>query len=588
MTKQYDEEFLHNMRHTLAHLLAAAVRDLYPGAKNAIGPSIEHGFYQDFDLGGHKISDDDLPKIEQKMRELLKQWTAFERREVTSEEAKEEFAWNEYKTELIDEFAGEGKSLTFYTVGGFVDLCRGGHLERPAQELPAAGFTLDRVAGAYWRGDEKNPMLTRIYGLAFASKQELDAYRERMEAAKQRDHRKLGKELDLFTFSPLVGAGLPLWTPKGTVLRTKLQEALSVISQKYDMLPVTIPHIAKRALYKTSGHAEKFGDELIEVVSHYDTFVMKPVNCPHHIQIYKSKPHNYRNLPLRYMESTMQYRDEKPGEIGGLTRVRSITVDDGHIFCRVDQIKEESKRIAHIIEEFYTGLGLFGNHWVSLSVRDPKTPEKYIGLPEDWDSAERMLQEISDELGLEAKRREGEAALYGPKLDYIFKDSLGREWQLATIQIDFAMPKRFELSYTDTNGEERVPVILHRAILGSYERFLAILIEHFAGKFPLWLSPVQVKILPIADRHTEYAADVAKQLKSAGYRIELDDRQESVGKKIRNAQLEHVPYMLVVGDKEIEAKQVAVRSRDEGDLGVESVEQFIERLKQAPNPLARP
>lgn len=552
--------------------------ELYPSAKLTLGPAIENGFYYDIDFGNKVPGKEDLSKIEKKMKELLPSWTDFDKKVANQQGALDLYRDNPYKKELIDDISEKGEPITLYTSGGFTDLCRGGHVENPAKEIDARAFKLTHVAGAYWRGDEKNKMLTRIYGLAFETAKELEAYEAQVEEAKKRDHRKLGKELDLFSFSEMVGAGLPLWSPRGTVLRNELQNRLLEISKRYGMLPVTIPHIAKRKLYETSGHAAKFGDELIRVVSHYDEFVMKPVNCPHHTQIYASRPRSYRDLPLRYMESTMQYRDEKPGEIGGLTRVRSITVDDGHIFCTPDQIKEEAKKIAHIIEEFYTSLGMFGNHWVSLSVRDPQTPDAYIGEPSDWEKAEQMLQSVSDELKLDAKRVEGEAAIYGPKLDYMFKDSLGREWQLGTIQIDFAMPKRFELEYTNESGEKSTPVMIHRAILGSYERFLAILIEHFAGAFPLWLSPVQVKVLPIGEAHHEYAEEVFKALQEAGIRAEMDDSGESLGKKIRGAKVEKVPYFLVIGDNEVKNNQVTLEGRDEGKVGEMSSDDLIKRL----------
>ncbi len=569
---------LEAMRHSLAHVLAIAVLDMFPEAKLGIGPATSDGFYYDFELPRTLIPED-LPLLEKKMRHVIKQNLKFELESVAPKEAVDRLktAKQPYKVELAEEFAGEGKELTFYHTGDFSDLCRGGHVESTKS---IGAFTLTSIAGAYWRGDETRPMLQRIYGVAFATTEELEKYLRQRDEARARDHRKLGKELDLFTFSDLVGAGLPLFTPRGTVLRDELQRSLREISLKYGMQPVAIPHIAKRELYETSGHAAKFGDELLRVESHYGEFVMKPVNCPHHTQIYASQARSYRDLPLRYMESTAQYRDEKPGEIGGLTRVRAITVDDGHIFCRVDQIKEEASSIAKIIEEFYSNLGLFGDHWVSLSVRDPKTPDAYIGDDADWQQAEQMLAELSDELKLGAKRMEGEAALYGPKLDYMFRDALGNERQLATIQIDFAMPRRFNLTYADSDGTERNPVIIHRAILGSYERFLAILIEHFAGAFPLWLAPEQVRVLPIADRHNNYAQGVVKTLRGSGIRVELDDRAESIGKKIRSAEMMKVPYMLVVGDAEEKSKQVAVRRLGEGDQGAVSLESLSEQLSK--------
>ena len=570
------KENISHQRHSLAHLLAAAVLEIYPDAKPTIGPAIDNGFYYDFEFS-EAISDKDLPVIQNKMESLLKSWTKFTKIDSDITNAQERYQDNPYKLELIKEIESKGEPLTLYQAGDFIDLCRGGHIEDMTSIKPKS-FCLDRVAGAYWRGDANNKMLTRIYGLAFTTAKELEDYLQQRAEATKRDHRRIGKELDLFTFSDLVGSGLPLFTPKGTVIRNALQQKLLTISKKYGMQPVTIPHIAKRELYEASGHAQKFGDELIKVISHYDEFVMKPVNCPHHTQIYASNPRSYRDLPLRYMESTMQYRDEQPGEISGLTRVRAITVDDGHIFCRIDQIKEEAKNIAKIIEEFYSSVGLFGNHWVSLSVRDSKQLEKYIGDEDGWKQAETTLQEISDELSLKATRVEGEAAIYGPKLDYIFKDSLGREWQLATIQIDFAMPERFGLEYTDKDGSKKTPVMIHRAILGSYERFMAILIEHFAGAFPVWLAPVQAIILPVSAKHRDYAEAAFQQLKEKDIRVELDTDDTTLGKKIRAAKQQKIPYLIIIGDKEIESGQLTIEQRDDDEALSLTTEEFIKLI----------
>jgi threonyl-tRNA synthetase len=575
-----DQEKLSPLRHSTAHLLAAAVLELYPGAKRAIGPSIETGFYYDFEFPENvKISEEDLPKIEAKMAEILKNWNSIEGREVSVEEAKGVFKDEPYKLELIEDFSKDGKTLTIYKSGHYEDLCKGGHSEDPSKEIGA--FKLLSLAGAYWKGSEKNKMLTRIYGTAFTTQKELEEYLVQVEEMKKRDHRKLGRELDLFTFSELVGAGLPLFTPKGTFIKMALQEALLEISKPYGYSMVSIPHIAKIDLYKTSGHAQKFGDELFKVISHYDEeFVMKPVNCPHHTQIYQSRPRSYRDLPLRYMESTMQYRDEKPGEIGGLTRTRGFTVDDAHLFITVDQIEEEVKNICHIIREFYKGLGMWGKHWVSLSVRDHSDFSKYVGEEADWDKAEAMLEKIANELELGAKKVEGEAAIYGPKLDFMFTDSLGRERQLATVQLDFAMPKRFGLEYTDPEGQIQTPVMIHRAILGSYERFMAILIEHFGGAFPTWLSPTQVMIVPITDRSNEYGQKLLAQFKEAGIRAEIDERSEKMQAKIRDAQLLKIPYMVIIGDREQEASKVAVRTRSGENLTPQPFEDFLTSLKQ--------
>lgn len=567
-------------RHSLAHFLAAAVLEDNADVKIAIGPAIENGFYYDFDFSDGKGPDSkDLERYESKMNELIKKNINFIKKQISQEEAKNLFQTQPYKLELVDDLIQKNEELSVYQSGDFTDLCNGPHIIN-SREIDTESFKLTKIAGAYWRGDEKNKMLTRIYGVAFSNKKELEEFLKMQEEAAERDHRELGKKLDLFTFSDLVGAGLPLFTPKGTVIRTELQNALLKISKRYDMLPVTIPHLAKIDLYEKSGHARKFAGELFRVVSHYNQeFVLKPVNCPHHTQIYASKKRSYKDLPLRYMESTMQYRDEKPGEIGGLTRVRAITVDDGHIFCMIDQIKNEVQNICKIIEEFYAKLGMFGKHWVSLSVRDPKNSDAYIGELSDWEKAENMLKEISDELKLDATRIEGEAAIYGPKLDYMFKDSFGKERQLATVQIDFAMPKRFGLAYTDTDGKDKAPVMIHRAILGSYERFLAILIEHFAGAFPLWLSPVQVKILPISDKHIPYAKEVFDFFKNNDMRVELDEESESLGKKIRCGKMEKVPYLLIIGDKELESKTVTIESRDKGNLGQFTKSDFIFLMK---------
>lgn len=582
---------LGGIRHSFAHVLAQAILSLYPNAKLGIGPTIENGFYYDFD--SVNISENDFGRIEKKIKKIIAQNLPIKKElwSVKKAEAHYKKLKQQYKLELIkDLLKKEGASLPthktsegqetvgmVYTGKNFVDLCRGGHIKN-TKELNAESFKLIKVAGAYWRGDEKRPMLTRIYGTAFETKKELASYLKNIEEAEKRDHKKLGKELDLFTFSDLVGSGLPLFTPKGTFIRTELQKAVTEISKKYGAQPVTIPHIAKRKLYEISGHAEKFGDELLQVKGHYEDFVMKPVNCPHHTQIYASQPRSYKNLPIRFIETTTQYRDEKPGEIGGLTRVRAINVDDGHVFCTTEQIKEEVKNLAKIIQEFYKSLGLWGKHWISISLRDPKNQKAYIGDVKDWIKAEKILLEISRELKLDGKKIIGEAAIYGPKIDYMFKDSLGREWQLATIQLDFAMPKRFGLTYTNENGQDATPVMIHRAILGSYERFMAILIEHFAGAFPLWLAPIQVWVVPVSDKFNGYGEKVKKSLLETNIRVELHDESESLGKKIRNGELQKIPYLLIVGEKEKKTTAVAVRDRKKGDLGPIKLDKFLEKI----------
>ncbi|MBX4210567.1 threonine--tRNA ligase [Candidatus Parcubacteria bacterium] len=557
-------DILEHIRHSLAHLLAAAVLDIWPEAKPTIGPAIENGFYYDFEFPS-PISDKDLPKIEKKMREIYGTWSHFEPAKVTEKEARKDFKDNPYKLELIDDIVSKKEQITLYTSGTFTDLCRGGHVNS-VKEIPKDGFKLSHIAGAYWRGDEKNKMLTRIYGLAFESKKELEDYETQMAEAQKRDHRKLGKELDLFTFSDLVGAGLPLFTPKGQAMREAITDFLWSISKKYGYQKVSIPHIAKLSLYETSGHAAKFKDEFFYVhgAQSKQDFVMKPMNCPHHTQIYASQQRSYRDLPVRFNEVTMQYRDEKPGQLLGLSRVRAISIDDAHIFCTPDQIKKEVTSIVSIIKEFYSALDMWkvGESFsVSLSVRDPKTPDKYLGKDENWNKAEEYLQEISDELGLNAQRMEGEAAFYGPKLDFIFKDSLGREWQLATAQIDFVQPERFGLQFTNKENQKETPVMIHRAIAGSLERFMSIIIEHFAGAFSLWMSPVQVKVIPIGEKQLDYARTVFQELKDEDFRVELDETNESLGKKIRSAKVQKFPYILVIGEKEVAAGQVNVEKR---------------------------
>lgn len=586
------EEDLYAMRHSLAHITAQAVQHLWPDAKFGVGPVVDNGFYYDIDLGDTKVSEADFKKIEKEMRAIVNKNYQFERSEKPIDEAlnwaKE--ASQPYKVELLNDLkragttsakdidpvalgaASEGasavESVSFYTDGDFTDLCRGPHAESTGK---VGVFKLMRVAGAYWRGKETNPQMQRLYGVAFATKEELDAHLNMLEEAKRRDHRKLGQELDLFTFSDLVGPGLPLYTPRGAMIIESLKDALKEISRQYDMLPVSIPHLAKIELYETSGHASKFADELFHVKSHYDMeFVLKPVNCPHHTQIYASRLRSYRDLPLRYIEQTMQYRDEKPGQLGGLQRTRGFTVDDGHTFCRPDQIEQESSMIARVIEEFYRGLGLWGTHWVSLSVRDSSSPEKYIGEPADWDMAEQMLEDVANKHNLMARRMEGEAAIYGPKLDFMFKDALGRETQLATIQLDFAMPKRFGLTYTDESGAAKTPVMIHRAILGSFERFIMLLIEHYAGRFPIWLSPEQLRIISVNQEEATVALtdSIAARAKEFGIRVTVDNSNESVGKKIRSSEIWKVPYTLVIGSKEVAEGRITPRVR--ADLAVDN------------------
>lgn len=580
--KKRENNNLKVMRHSLSHVMASAVKKLYPTVKFAIGPAIENGFYYDFDFGEEKIKEEDLKKIEKEMKIILKKNQLFEKIELDINDAikKEDKAGQIYKKELLKNLKDNGEvKASYYKLGEFEDLCKGPHLEKAGKKL-IANFKLSKIAGAYWKGSEKNKMLTRIYAIAFESKEKVAEYLKMMEEAAKRDHRKLGKELDLFCFSELVGPGLPLFTPKGVIILDELQKRVEEICRSYGFGKVATPHLTKVDLYEISGHKTKFGDELFHVKSHYkNNYVLKPVQCPHHIQIYLSKPRSYRELPIRYMESEKQYRDEKPGELCGLQRVIPITVEDGHIFCAPEQIKEEIKNIVNIIKDFYGLFGMWDNHWVSLSVRDYDHPEKYIGNMKDWDECEKILQEISDEMKLDAKKCEGEAALYGPKLDFMFKDATGREVQIPTIQLDFATPKKFNMTYVDKEGKEKIPVMIHRAILGSYERFLMLLIEHFAGAFPVWLSPVQVKIISVGESHVKYCKILAKEFMDNDIRVEVDAGDETVGNKTRKAIKEKMPYILVVGDKETGSNKLSIRDRGSHKIrGLEKAE-FIKEIK---------
>lgn len=582
MKSQTDQEDLNKLRHTAAHVLAAAVLDLWPEAKLTLGPPIEDGFYYDIEFPA-PISEADLKRIEKQMKKILPKWKEFTHEEVLPEAARKIFAGNQYKLELIDEIAARGEKITLYTCGGFTDLCRGGHVEAPSKEVKH--FKLLSLAGAYWRGDEKNAMLTRIYGTAFPSKEELGEFLNMREEAKKRDHRKLGQQLDLFTFSPLVGAGLPLFTPKGTTIRDELSNFLWNIQRPLGYQKTDIPHLAKPELYKTSGHWDKFAENLFHVKGKGgEEFVVKPMNCPHHTQIYASRPRSYKDLPLRYAEITKVYRDEQAGELLGLARVRSITQDDAHVFCTPGQMRAEIATVMEIIKKFYA---LFSFELrVRLSLSDPKTPEAYLGTREIWDEAEGALRESLMAQNMAFDEKKGEAAFYGPKIDFTAIDSLKRAWQLATVQLDLNMPARFGLTYKDKDGSDKTPVMIHRAITGAQERFIAILLEHYAGALPAWLSPVQAIILPISDEQNDYARDVARQLREsgpgirgAGLRVEVDARPESIGKKIREAEMQKIPYMLVVGKKEAEAGTVSVRQRGSEKSKIIPADQFIPDLR---------
>ncbi len=569
---------LEKNRHTLAHLLAAAVLELYPGAKPTIGPAIDNGFYYDFEFPADKRpTEESLKELEKKMRKLLPSWSAMSGREVGAKEAKETFKDNPYKLELIADLETKGEKITLYTAGSFTDLCRGGHAENPAAEIPADSFKLSHLAGAYWRGDETKPMLTRIYGLAFESKTALEAYETMMAEAEKRDHKKLGKELKLFTTSPLVGSGLPLIQPRGMIIRRAIEDYLWSLHRDKGYDRVWTPHIAKEDLYVTSGHAAKFGDELFRVQGKEEKFFLKPMNCPHHMQIFADNQFSYRDMPVRYFEPATVYRDEKSGQLAGLTRVRSITQDDGHLFCRVSQIGAEVQTIIGIIKEFYTTMGMMEGYWVRLSTRGTDK-SAYIGSDEVWETAEKALEKAAIDNQLNWRPGPGEAAFYGPKLDFMFKDAIGREWQLATIQCDFNLPERFNLSFINEKSEKERPVVIHRAISGSLERFMGILIEHFAGNFPLWLSPVQVAVIPVAEAHAAAATKVAEVLKAADLRVELDTSTDSFGKKVRKAKTAHIPYFIILGEKDIQAGKVTLESRDQGQIGQLPLEEVVTRL----------
>ncbi len=572
-------------RHTASHIMTAAVKMIFPEIKLGVGPWTDEGFYQDFDFGEAKVSDEDFKKIEKKMRWIVNKDFPIVRQEVDYAKAKEIFANDPFKQELIEDLHKDGeKVFSFYDFGEgenpfYRDLCAGPHLESTGQ---VGVFKLTKLAGAYWRGDEKNPQLTRIYGVTFENEEGLAAYEKLLEEAAKRDHRKLGAELDLFTFSEKVGSGLPLFTPKGAFIRNKIESTIMAIQAEHGFEKVCIPHITKKDLYETSGHWDKFKEDLFHVRGKQDTeFVMKPMNCPHHTQIYASQMRSYRDLPIRYAETTTCYRDELPGELLGLSRVRSLTQDDGHIFCTVDQIKQEARNIVDVIRRFYTKLGMFGENdfWVSLSVRDSAELDKYLGDEKNWDKAEKFLEEIANEEKLNFKRVEGEAAFYGPKLDFQFRDAIGREWQLATVQIDFVQPERFGLEYVNAKGEKEQPVMIHRAVAGSLERFMSVLIEHFAGAFPLWLAPVQAVILPISGDHLDFAHKLLDQIKESGGRAEILDPSETLGKRIRLAQTKKIPIAVICGEEEVKNNSLTIRKYGEQKDQTMKVEDFISQLE---------
>lgn len=579
LLKWEDEGGKHAFWHTSAHLMAEALQELYPGVQFGIGPAIEAGFYYDIDAGDEVIKSEDLPKIEAKMLELARRKETLERKAISKSDALDFFkkTGQGYKLELINDL--EDGTITTYTQGAFTDLCRGPHLPSTA---PIKAVKLLSVAGAYWRGDETRKQLTRIYGITFPKKKLLDEYLAMLEEAKKRDHRKIGKELELFAFSQRVGQGLPLWLPRGTQLRLKLEDFLKRIQKRYGYQQVMTPHIGNVELYKTSGHYAKYGADSFQVITtpqEGEAFMLKPMNCPHHCEIYKLKPHSYRDLPVRLAEFGTVYRYEQSGELHGLTRVRGFTQDDAHIFCRPDQVKEEFLKVMDIIFIIFRALD-FENFEAQISLRSQTDRSKYIGSEENWDRAEQAIIEACQEAGLPAHIEYDEAAFYGPKLDFMVKDALGRRWQLGTIQVDYNLPERFDLEYTGEDNQKHRPVMIHRAPFGSMERFVAVLIEHTAGKFPLWLAPDQVVILPVSERFNDYANEVAAALSEHDISVSVDDRNEKVGRKIRDNELKRIPYMLIVGEQEQADGTVSVRKQGEGDAGTEKISTFAERILQ--------
>lgn len=579
--KWESEEGRHAFWHSSAHLMAEAIEQLFPGTKFGIGPAIENGFYYDVDPpAGVVITDEDLVKIENKMKELAKAGSPFKREEISKQDALTLFTErnDEYKIELISEL--EDGTISLYKQGVFTDLCRGPHLPDSG---PIKAIKLLSIAGAYWRGDEKRKQLTRIYGITFPKQSLLDEYLVMLEEAKKRDHRRIGKELELFTFSQQVGSGLPLWLPKGAMLRERLENFLKKVQKKYGYEQVITPHIGGKSLYLTSGHYEKYGKDSFQPIStpqEGEEFLLKPMNCPHHCEIYKSKPRSYKDLPVRFAEFGTVYRYEQSGELHGLTRVRGFTQDDAHLFCRPDQLKDEFKKVMDIVLYIFKTLK-FSDYTVQISLRDPSNTQKYIGSDENWEKAEKAIMEAAEEKGVKGDIVMGEAAFYGPKMDFMVKDAIGRKWQLGTIQVDYNLPERFELEYTGNDNQKHRPVMIHRAPFGSMERFVAVLIEHTAGKFPLWLSPDHAVVLPISDKFNDYAKNICSFLNNSDIRTFVDDRNEKIGKKIRDNELKRIPYLLIVGEKEEASGEVAVRKQGEGDKGSMTKEAFAAFIHSA-------
>ena len=578
--KWEDEKGKSTFWHSSAHLMAEAVEDTFPGVKFWVGPPIEKGFYYDIDLGENVIAESDLEKLEKKMNVLSKENNSFIRKEISKPDAVKYFEekGDEYKLDLLSKL--EDGNITFYSQGKFTDLCRGPH-------IPSTGFIkgikLTSIAGAYWKGDEKNKMLTRIYGVTFPNQKELEEYLVFLEEAKKRDHRKIGKELELFTFSEKVGAGLPLWLPKGAMLRQRLQDFMQKAQLETGYLPVITPHIGSKNLYVASGHYEKYGKDSFQPIKtpvEGEEFLLKPMNCPHHCEIYKSSPRSYKDLPLRYAEFGTVYRYEQSGELHGLTRVRGFTQDDAHLFCMPNQVKEEFIKVIDLVLYTLNSLG-FSDFTAQISLRDKDDHTKYIGSDENWERAEKDIIEAVEEKGLKNVVIEyGEAAFYGPKLDFMVRDAIGRKWQLGTIQVDYNLPERFDLTYIGEDNAKHRPVMIHRAPFGSLERFVAVLIENCAGKFPMWLVPVQVKILPISDKFISYAEKVLNQLKNNDIRAEIDDRSEKIGRKIRDTEMAKIPLMLIIGEKEVNEEKVSVRRQGKGDEGTKTLNKVIENIKE--------
>ncbi|MCC8071423.1 MAG: threonine--tRNA ligase [Bacteroidales bacterium] len=574
-----DPEGKHAFWHSSAHLLAEALQELYPGVKFGIGPAIENGFYYDIDPGEHSITAADFEKIEKKMLELAREKQEIVRRDISKADALEAFGkrGETYKCELISEL--EDGHITTYTQGSFTDLCRGPHIPTTA---PIKAVKITSLAGAYWRGDEKRPQLLRVYGITFPQQKMLDEYLVLLEEAKKRDHRKLGKEMELFAFSQNVGAGLPLWLPKGAALRDRLEQFLRKIQKQYGYLQVITPHIGGKNLYVTSGHYAKYGKDSfkpIKTPEEGEEYLLKPMNCPHHCEIFKAYPRSYRDLPMRLAEFGTVYRYEQSGELHGLTRVRGFTQDDAHIYCAPDQIKGEFLKVMDIIFYIFKALK-FDNFEAQISLRDPKNKDKYIGSDENWHLAESAIIEACEEKGLKARKELGEAAFYGPKLDFMVKDALGRRWQLGTIQVDYNLPERFGLEYTGADNQKHRPVMIHRAPFGSMERFVAVLLEHTAGRFPLWLAPDQAVVLPISEKFNDYAYEVARQLNAEDIRTIVDDRNEKIGRKIRDNEMRRIPYLLIVGEKEAQNGEISVRKQGEGDKGTMKIATFAAQLTQ--------